>query len=656
VTTQIYLALLGYLPAVVVMFALMPARKAAMIAVIVAWLLLPPYAIAIAGLPDYGKTAAAALGVVLGTMIFATDRLLSFRPRWYDLPMAGFCLCGIASALTNGQTFYDGLSDATGHILTFGLPYVLGRIYFGDPEGLRFFAVGMVVGGLAYVPACLFEVRMSPLLMQYVYGVRRWQVQSIRLGGYRPNVFFWTGLELGMWMMAASLAAWWLWRRGVLKKIGTIPFGPVLLPILLGTTILCKSTGALALLVVGMLLLWLSVRFRTRVLLIGLMVASPAYVAVRATNLWSGRQAVEIAKAVAGPDRAESLEFRFHCEDLLAAKALQQPMFGWGGWGRNLVYENEGTEYKKAVVTDGLWIMYLGSKGFFGLITFYLALILPAILFIWRFPPALWGDPRLAAGTLAATFLCLYMIDCLLNGFPNIIYLTLAGGLIGLDPKQLRSTVAPRDGMEPGGRRAAAMDIGMAGAAPASGRLLLAERCRTLGRSFKQEGRPDEAEAAWRQALEVLGALVEADPGDAGLQRRWCDCANDLAWLRANHPDPGRRDPISAAAMARRATDACPDAAAYWNTLGVAHYRAGDDRAAVDALDCARAIGGGSAFDDVFLAMAHARLGDLAGARQDLARAMLQAERDHPGHPELAGFCDEAHALITRSTSTAATR
>ena len=53
-----------------------------------AWLLLPPYAIAIAGLPDYSKTMAASLGVVLGTLIFAPDRLLSFRPRWFDLPMA----------------------------------------------------------------------------------------------------------------------------------------------------------------------------------------------------------------------------------------------------------------------------------------------------------------------------------------------------------------------------------------------------------------------------------------------------------------------------------------------------------------------------------------------------------------------------------------
>ena len=440
---------------------------------------------------------------------------------------------------------------------------------------------------------------------------------------------------------------------GTLKRIGTIPFGSVLLPILLVTTIFCRSTGALALLVVGMMLLWLSVRFRTRLLLAGLLLVAPLYVGVRLTNLWSGQQAVDLAKAVVGPDRAESLEYRFKCENLLAAKALEQPIFGWGGWGRSAVYFDAETDWKKPVPTDGLWIIVLGTKGFVGLSLFYLALVLPAVLFVWRFPARPWGDPRLAAGSLAAVFLGLYMVDCLLNAFPNMIYITLAGGLIGLEPKQLRAIPAARRGIEAAGRRAVggALRRGRGryrdrrrGAR--SGRITLADRCRSLGRSFKQEGRLDEAEAAWRQALDLLATLMEADPDADGLRRRWCDCANDLAWLRANHPDPARRDPASAVAMARRAVDECPDAAAYWNTLGVAYYRAGDDGSAVAALDRARALGGGTAFDDVFLAMAHARLGDPEGARQALARAMLQAERDYPGHPELAGFCDEAQSIL----------
>ena len=47
----------------------------------------------------------------------------------------------------------------------------------------------------------------------------------------------------------------------------------------------------------------------------------------------------------------------------------------------------------------------------------------------------------------------------------------------------------------------------------------------------------------------------------------------------------------------------------YWNTLGVAYYRAGDDGSATAALNRATAWAA-TAFDEVFLAMAYARLGD----------------------------------------------
>ena len=73
-------------------------------------------------------------------------------------------------------------------------------------------------------------------------------------------------------------------------------------------------------------------------LLAALLLSGPLYVAVRVTNLWSGQQAVDLAETVVGPERAESLEYRFMCEDLLVEKAIQQPIFGWGGLGRSSVY------------------------------------------------------------------------------------------------------------------------------------------------------------------------------------------------------------------------------------------------------------------------------------------------------------------------------
>jgi tetratricopeptide (TPR) repeat protein len=655
-TILAYIALLGWIPAVLTIFALLPSRRAATTAVIGAWLLLPPYTLGIAGLPDYSKSTAATLGVLLATLIFDPNRLLAFRPRWFDLPMLLWCHSGIASSLHNNLGLYDGLSDTLSQTLTWGFPYLIGRLYFGNPEGLRYFATAMVIGGLSYVLPCMYEIRMMSSLLKSVYGMGVWGgMAGMRLGGFRPNVFFYTGLELGLWMTAASLAGWWLWRCGAIKKFGAFPFGSILLPILMGTAIFCRSTGAIALLGLGMMLLWLSVRFRTRLLLVSLIFAGPLYVTVRVTDLWSGRQAVDLAERIVGPSRAESLEYRFICEKLLFSKAIEQPVFGWGGWGRSAVFFYAGTRFARPVPTDGLWVIILGTKGFGGLILCYLALILPAALFVRRFPVRLWGDPRVAAGSLAAVLLSLYIVDCLMNAFPNMIYVTLAGGLIGLEPKQLRTTVARRAGkaVDQAGQarpRMAALDTVATGPGPHGGRIILAERYRSLGRYFKQEGRQNEAESAWRQALDVLTGLLEAESGSLKLRQLWCDCANDLAWLWANHPDPARRNPDAAVAMAQRMVEQCPNAEVYWNTLGAACYRAGDDASAIAALDHATTLGGGTAFDNVFLAMAHARLGDHEQAELQLTHAIFGMERDYPGHPELVRFCDEARSILAEGS------
>ena len=86
-----------------------------------------------------------------------------------------------------------------------------------------------------------------------------------------------------------------------------------------------------------------------------------------------------------------------------------------------------------------------------------------------------------------------------------------------------------------------------------------------------------------------------------------------------------------------------PTPSVYWNTLGVAYFRTGDFESAVSALDRAIALdGGGNSFDHIFLAMAHARLGNQEESRRCLAQAMFSKGKDYPNHPELARFCDEA--------------
>jgi tetratricopeptide (TPR) repeat protein len=86
---------------------------------------------------------------------------------------------------------------------------------------------------------------------------------------------------------------------------------------------------------------------------------------------------------------------------------------------------------------------------------------------------------------------------------------------------------------------------------------------------------------------------------------------------------------------------------AYWNTLGLAHYRAGDYRAALSALEKAAELypqGDGS--DSLFLAMACWRLGQKAEAHSWYKRATEEFGRDHISAAELADLREEAADLL----------
>src|SRR5262249_43240750 len=61
--------------------------------------------------------------------------------------------------------------------------------------------------------------------------------------------------------------------------------------------------------------------------------------------------------------------------------------------------------------------------------------------------------------------------------------------------------------------------------------------------------------------------------------------ANNLAWELATAPNLRQREPGLAVQLAKQAVRQVPGETAYWNTLGVAHYRAGEWQAAIQALE-----------------------------------------------------------------------
>jgi O-antigen ligase len=308
-------------------------------------------------------------------------------------------------------------------------------------------AWSLVLAALAYVPLCLWEIRMSPQLQRMVYGFSTIENfgMTVRFGGYRPNVFLVHGLMLGMFMATSTLVAWWLWRTGSIRAFRGVTLGWICL-VLAVTTVLCKSTGAVILLVVGLALLESTRWVRASILVAVLLSLAPAFGAARISG-WTGRDLVVLSAKYINADRAQSLEYRAKQEDALISKAMQRPWFGWGRWGRSRVYNEDKYDIS---VTDSLWVIALGVSGLTGLISLGGVLLVPAAALVRRFPARTWRDPRLASAAALAVGLVLTAIDCLFNAMMTPIYPAIAGALVTFSRARLRPRSRPRPpGVEP---------------------------------------------------------------------------------------------------------------------------------------------------------------------------------------------------------------
>ena len=436
------LALFAWVPIVLLLFAALPPRRAVVAAFVGGWLFLPIFSIDLVGIPPFSKVSASAYSVLLGAVLFDSSRLTTYRFRWFDIPVVIWCFTPLASSVSNGLGVYDGLSACLSEIVLWGIPYYLGRVYFSDWEAIRELAIGVFIGGLIYMPFTWAEMRLSPQLHKWVYGYHQHQfAQTIRDGGYRPMVFMQHGIACAMWMTAAAIVGVWLWATGAIKQIATIPVY-ILSPLLVITAAMCHSAGALVLLVAGLgTFLW--VRWYQNALpLLAMMLFIPGYVTLRASGTWNGDSLVGFSQKAFGDDRAKSLQHRLDAENLLTQKALRQPWFGWGRWNRNRVYDPDNG--KDLAVTDGLWVIVLGTTGWVGLTSITLVILMPSMLYWARCPPRWWMHPMAASGAAFAVLLPLHMLDNLWNAMLNPIYVLMAGAMMGLGAAARHAQARPQ--------------------------------------------------------------------------------------------------------------------------------------------------------------------------------------------------------------------
>jgi len=429
----VYIMMFGWPVLGLMLFATREPRKAVLTCILAGWLLLPQAGFKLSGLPDYSRTMAVILGVVLGIIAFDRSRLSQVKLKSLDLPIIVWCICHLASSLSNGLGFYDGCSGVLTAIIEYGIPYFVGRMYFADGKGMRELAIGIVLAMLCYVPLIIYELRMSPQLHKHVYGFLQIPFHMIwRFGWYRPMVFLHHGLELGVLIASAALTAMWLWRTRAVTRFGRLPAGFAALTLLV-VCLLCRALNGYVVLITELGILYLTRILKTRVIVILIVLLPSVYVYARIMTNWDATPLVGLTESIE-QDRAKSFQSRISHEITLIDKALRRPYFGWGGWNRNRADELAEGAMGKRSITDSLWIIVFGQNGIVGLFSLWLVLLLPIMLLVKRLPPAGWFDPENAPAAALSMVLLGFTIDCLANAMVSPIYFMIAGGLISYKP------------------------------------------------------------------------------------------------------------------------------------------------------------------------------------------------------------------------------
>jgi tetratricopeptide (TPR) repeat protein len=153
---------------------------------------------------------------------------------------------------------------------------------------------------------------------------------------------------------------------------------------------------------------------------------------------------------------------------------------------------------------------------------------------------------------------------------------------------------------------------------------------------LKSKGLPEEEAKLHRDVLDFLKTLEPTCANVPQYQAQLAATHNHLAWLLANGPDEKQRDPAAAVEHGNKAVVAAEKfgrdkllQGSCYSTLGTAHYRAGDGKAAGAAFEKALPLrNGGDGYDYFFLAMVHWQLGDKKAAADWHKKGMEWMEKN----------------------------
>lgn len=341
----------------------------------------------------------------------------------------GIFVCIVITTLNNPEPFFDGEKIIRGLTLYDGISWAI-KMYFNlipfllaskivrTPEDIYRLTRMMMITGILYTPAILFEIRMSPQLHSWIYGFFPHTFnQMVRFDGFRPVVFIGHGLLVAILMVfVCGMTATFAKMR---LRLLNIPTAWILLYLLI-VLVLCKSVGAWMIglvAVISILILPANAKQKAGTAIAMLIVMYPLI------SLWGWFPHDFLLEKAAffGPDRVQSLEFRFDNEAALLQHARDKIYLGWGSWGRNRLFDS---------TVDGYLIALLGTSGMLGYLM-VTGLVMSSIL---RVRHAMIQAPLLQEKRLISSLsilIALMMVDQIPNSSLTAIVWFFSGALVG---------------------------------------------------------------------------------------------------------------------------------------------------------------------------------------------------------------------------------
>ena len=427
-----YIALILWPVVTLAFFASMRPTQALIWSLLGGFLLLPVNtAFDLPGVPALDKTSIPSISALIVALLFVNGPVVRPPREWWVITLlVAYIVSPVFTVLTNrdalqfgsvllpGLRAYDAFSAAAYRAIDL-IPFLLGFNILKGPRAQDYLMRALVMAALGYSLLILVEIRLSPQLHTWLYGFFPSAFdQQIRGAGFRPVVFLGHGLMVALFISLALVAAVHLARQRV-QLYGISAWFWV--AYLLGILILCRSLGPLMLSFAAVGVLFLVRRRGVQLVCALAAVTLLAYPMLRGADIVPVHALADKIGEV-NEERAASFRTRIDNEDSLLARANQRPLFGWGGYARNRVYdENTGRDLS---ITDGTWIIMIGNYGWIGYISAFGLLCLPMVA-AWRR-----GRRLTEASAALSLILTVNMVDLLPNSSLSSMTWVIAGSLM----------------------------------------------------------------------------------------------------------------------------------------------------------------------------------------------------------------------------------